>query len=258
MKPARRTRIRIVVISGRRMAAALFLAAFFAGVFAARPDQRGSPVTAPAQSGVFPQLRIDRPVREVPPAGKVMALTVNVDWGNDELVEMLDILDRYQVKATFFLTGRWARSFPELAREIASRGHEIGNHGLSHAHPTRLGREELVELIQGNVDVLKEAAGVTPVPLFAPPYGEQDARVVRTAAELGHWTTLWTLDTIDWQNPPPDTIVARVVPRARDGAIVLMHPKPQTVAALARIITGLQEKGYRLVPLWRMMQAQTP
>ena len=112
-----------------------------------------------------------------------------------------------------------------------------------------------VELIQGNVPVLREAAGVEPVPLFAPPYGEQDARVVRTAAELGHWTTLWTLDTIDWQEPPPETIVERVVPRARDGAIVLMHPKPQTVAALPRIIAGLREKGYRLVPLWQMMQS---
>jgi len=250
-------RVRIIVVTPKRLAAALLAAAFLVGLSTAWPGPRARPASAPG-SGVAEGLPIDRPVREVPQAGKAMAFTFNVDWGNDELVGILDVLDRYQVKATFFLTGRWARLFPDLAREIAARGHEIGNHGLSHAHPTRLGREELVELIQGNVAVLEAAAGVLPVPLFAPPYGEQDARVVRVAAELGHWTTLWTLDTIDWQNPSPETIVQRVVPRAKDGAIVLMHPKPQTLAALPRIIEGLEEKGFRLMPLWQMMQSTRP
>jgi len=247
--------LRVFVVTRRELLAAVLAAAFLTGLCLGALGTPARRVSAPPHSGPGYGIPRDQPVREVPSAGKAVALTVNVDWGNEELVQMLDVLDQHGVKATFFLTGRWAKLFPELAREIAARGHEIGNHGLSHAHPTQLGRDALVELIQGNVPVLREAAGVEPVPLFAPPYGEQDARVVRTAAELGHWTTLWTLDTIDWQEPPPETIVERVVPRARDGAIVLMHPKPQTVAALPRIIAGLREKGYRLVPLWQMMQS---
>ena len=182
-----------------------------------------------------------------------MALTVNVDWGNEVIPAMLDTFDRYGVKVTFFLTGRWAKAYPELAAEIASRGHEIGNHGTDHAHPTRLSDAELRDHIAANVEILRQAARTEPVPLYAPPYGEQDARVVRTAASLGHFTTLWSLDTIDWQDPPPETIVRRVVPRAADGAIVLMHPKPQTLEALSEILEGLEEKGYKVVPLWQMI-----
>ena len=226
------------------------------------PDGGAGPpggATAPRESeapgaGALSAFPMDRPVREVPGRAGRMAFTVNVDWGNEVLPDMLDVFDRYGVKATFFLTGRWAKAYPEMAAEIARRGHEIGNHGLAHAHPTQLSPGELKEHIAGNVEVLRAAAGVEPVPLYAPPYGEHDERVVREAALLGHWTTLWTLDTIDWQNPSPDTIYRRIVPRAAAGAIVLMHPKPQTVEALPRLIEGLNERGYALVPLYRLMQ----
>lgn len=199
------------------------------------------------------RLSMNEPVRQVPAAKGQMALTINVDWGNDELVAMLDVLDNYETKATFFLTGRWTKNFPELAKEVARRGHEIGNHGMSHAHPTHLSDGDLRTLIEDNIQLLKETTGTEPVPLFAPPYGEQDERVVRIASSLGQWTTLWTLDTIDWQNPSPDVIVQRILPRASDGAIILMHPKPQSLQALPTIIEGLKEKGFMLVPLGQMM-----
>ncbi len=246
----------IIVVTRRQLAVFFFVAGLIAGAWSALFSGKDLAASVTPAAPVRPELSLDQPVREVPSAEGMMALTINVDWGNDELVEMLDILDQYAVKATFFLTGRWARAFPDLAREIASRGHEIGNHGLSHAHPTQLSRKQLTEMIAANTQVLEQATGVRPVPLFAPPYGEQNHRVVQVAAELGYFTTLWTLDTIDWQEPPPDTILERVVPRARHGAIVLMHPKPQTVEALPRMIEGLQEKGFRLVPLWQMMQAE--
>lgn len=282
-------RFRVIVITRRRLAIFLFLAAAVLGMWttyvrevapASAPSERSVPRSerqdAPPAMHVEPDgLRPDggrvagaprtavrselsplRPVREVPSAKGMMAFTINVDWGNDELVQILDVLDDHGVKATFFLTGRWAKLYPQLAREIAERGHEIGNHGLSHAHPTQLTRERLVELIAQNTSVLKESTGVAPVPLFAPPYGEQNERVVQVAAEHGYFTTLWTLDTIDWQDPAPETILQRIVPRARDGAIVLMHPKLQTLQALPRMITGLKEQGFTLVPLWQMMQEE--
>jgi len=94
--------------------------------------------------------------------------------------------------------------------------------------------------------------------LYAPPYGEWDRRVVRQAADLGFHTTLWTLDTRDWQDPDAATIVARVVPKAASGSIVLMHPKPNTVAALPAILDGLTAKGLRAVPLTEMLKAAMP
>lgn len=251
-----RPAFRVIVITRRSLALVLFVAAAVVGIWTAYVDVVAVPANAPALPGARRELSPLQPVREVPSAKGMIALTVNVDWGNEVLVEMLDVLDRYGVKATFFLTGRWARLYPELAEEIAVRGHEIGNHGLSHAHPTQLSRAQLAELISGATEVLRQATGVSPVPLFAPPYGEQNRRVVEVAAQHGYYTTLWTLDTIDWQDPPPDTIVQRVVPRARDGAIVLMHPKPQTLEALPRMIEGLRAQGFTLVPLWHMMQGE--
>lgn len=239
--------LRIIYLTRRHVAGLLLgatlLAALWAGLFARR--------------ATFTQgeaLSLSQPVRQVPRATGRVALTVNVDWGNEVIPAMLDTFDRHGVKATFFLTGRWAKAFPEMAAEIAARGHEIGNHGVDHAHPTQLSDGQLREHIGGNVEILKAATGAEPVPLYAPPYGEQDARVVRVAAELGHFTTLWTLDTIDWQNPPPATIVRRVVPRATDGTIVLMHPKEQTLEALEEILEGLKAKGYSVVPLWQMIR----
>lgn len=248
-------RLRVFVITRKHLGAMIVLGAVIVGMWSVLSRETSLPASAPV-AGVRSELSLDRPIREVPSAKGMMALTINVDWGNDELLKMLDVLDRHQVKATFFLTGRWAKLYPDLAREIADRGHEIGNHGLSHAHPTQLTREQLVELIAGNNAVLENATGVAPVPLFAPPYGEQNQRVVQVAAELGYFTTLWTLDTIDWQNPSPETILQRIVPKAKDGAIVLMHPKPQSLEALSRMIAGIEEKGFTLLPLWQMMQAE--
>lgn len=212
--------------------------------------------TLPAAVGpvAVQPLTLDRPVRQVPQATGMMALTINVDWGNEVIPDMLTVLEEKGVRATFFLTGRWAARFPEMARMIAERGHEIGNHGQSHAHPTQLSAEALRQHIAGNVAVLREAIGREPVPLYAPPYGEQNERVVAAAKEQGHWTTLWTLDTIDWQDPAPSTIVQRIVPRAADGAIVLMHPKPQSLEALPAIIDGVRAAGFEWIPLYEMIR----
>lgn len=238
--------LRVIYLTRRHVAGVLLGAVFLAAVWAALLTRRAAFTQGEA-------LSLAQPVRQVPAAKGRVALTVNVDWGNEVIPGMLDTFDRHGVKATFFLTGRWAKAFPEMAAEIAARGHEIGNHGGNHAHPTHLSDGQLHEHIGGNVETLRTATGVEPVPLYAPPYGEQDARVVKIAANLGHMTTLWTLDTIDWQNPPPQTIVRRVVPRATDGAIVLMHPKEQTLEALEEILEGLKERGFDVVPLWKMI-----
>lgn len=242
-----------VVITRKRIVAALAFILALVIVWIGVGHWRTRSVSAPP--GASPTVPMDRPVREVKGATGRIALTINVDWGNEDLLQMLDLFDEHNVKATFFLTGRWATSFPEIAREIAARGHEVGNHGLRHDHPTQISAAALHEMIAGGIRAIEEATGVRPVPLFAPPYGEQDERVVRTAATLGLWTTLWTYDTIDWQEPPPHVIIDRIVPRASDGGIVLMHPKPQTVQALPEMIRALRQKGLEPTPLWEMMQA---
>ncbi|MHB1125550.1 MAG: polysaccharide deacetylase family protein [Bacillota bacterium] len=178
---------------------------------------------------------------------KSMALTFNVDWGEQFIPDILNTLADSQVKATFFITGRWAEKNPELAQNIAKAGHELGNHGYSHPHPDRLNKAQNQEEIRRTEEALLEATGKKTT-LFASPYGEHEPHVVMAADELGYQTIMWTIDTIDWQVDRSAQVIAdKVLTKAQNGAIVLMHPTDRSTAALPRILSGLQGQGYKLV-----------
>lgn len=195
-----------------------------------------------------------QPVYRGPQDRPWVALAINVDWGDEVLPEMLATLRRHGVRATFFLTGRWARRSSELARRIAEEGHEIGNHGLDHVHPTELGDAELRRLVEENAGLLQEVTGQRPA-LFAPPYGEVDERIVRLAAATGHHTVMWTVDTLDWQRPHPSAILERVAQRVEPGAIILMHPTEPTVQALPDLLALLQSRGLSPVTVGQLVAA---
>ena len=186
---------------------------------------------------------------------QAMALTINVDWGEEYLPGMLDTLAKKNVKATFFLPGRWAGKFSDLALDIAQRGHEIGNHGYAHDHPNALGADLLQVDIQKAAVAIKKATNVQPR-LFAPAYGEYNSTVLKVADDLGYETIMWTLDTIDWQKPSPEVILNRIVPRASNGAIILMHPTKSTSQALPQMINQLKQKGYKLETVSKLIYAQ--
>ncbi|MDN5363787.1 MAG: hypothetical protein PWQ91_848 [Eubacteriales bacterium] len=184
---------------------------------------------------------------------KEMALTVNVVWGEEYLPAMLEILRREKVAATFFIGGQWAEDNPKLLQKIAAYGHEIGSHGYSHPHPTALSPQENREELIKTEKIIKKITG-RKVKLFAPPYGEYNQEVLDVAAELGYRTIMWTADTIDWQRPAPEVIVRRVLEKAGNGVIVLMHPTEPTVKALPEIIRELKKRGYKLVTVSRLLQ----
>lgn len=183
---------------------------------------------------------------------KSLALTVNVFWGEEYLPQMLDILAHHKVKATFFIGGTWAEKFPDLVLSIQKAGHEIGSHGYSHPHPDRIGKQGNLEDINKAGKIIYQITGHIPQ-LYAPPYGERGPAVLEAAREAGYNTILWSIDTVDWQRPGSDVIVKRVLNRADNGAIVLMHPTAPTVEALSQIITGLQEKGFSLVTVTELL-----
>jgi probable sporulation protein (polysaccharide deacetylase family) len=179
---------------------------------------------------------------------KMVSLTFNVDWGEEYLPQLLEILKEEDIKATFFVTGKWAERQPDLTKKIVEGGHDLGNHGHGHRHLKNLSNEELAKEITDGEKVLQRVSGQKPK-LFAPAYGEVDERISRVAGQLGYEVIMWSLDTIDWQNPDVATIVKRVVPRIHNDAIILMHPTKPTVEALPRIIKQLKEEGYRMVPV---------
>lgn len=195
------------------------------------------------------------PIEQVKTEKKVMALTINVDWGGEFLPGILDALDKYNAKATFFLTGRWAKNNPEMVKEIQARGHAIENHGYSHPHPDQISISANQEEILKTERIIQESTG-TKTMYYAPPYGERRAPGLKAAENLGYKTILWTLDTVDWRpESTPEIITKRIVDPAvrfgikptREGAIVLMHPKENTVKALPNILSQLTNEGFQFI-----------
>ncbi|MGB9885432.1 MAG: polysaccharide deacetylase family protein [Moorellales bacterium] len=183
------------------------------------------------------------PVREVITDEKLVALTF--DDGPHPLTEAyLEALAQAGARATFFLVAARARRYPELARRLALAGHEVANHSLYHG---RLGNqtEESVraELVEAN-QLLKEITGWVPV-LFRPPYGEKGDSLLRAAQAAGLTVVTWSVDPRDWEDPPPEVIVSRVLQHLRPGAIVILHEgHPHTLQALPLCLSALKQKGY--------------
>lgn len=195
---------------------------------------------------------VSKPIEQVKTDQKIMALTINVDWGEEYIPAILKELEKSKTHVTFFITGRWAKKNPELLKEIFNSGHQIENHGYSHPHPDQLSVGANQEEIKKTESIIEGIIGKR-THLYAPPYGEKGVSGLRAAHELGYKTILWTLDTVDWRTDSTPEIIARRImnPAIRfgikpnkSGAIVLMHPKENTVRALPVILKQLAAEGY--------------
>lgn len=178
------------------------------------------------------------------PAKKMVALTFDATYGDNQTARLLQVLRDNSIQATFFLSGIWPLNYPGLARDIAAAGHELGNHSYSHPHMTQLTLPEARDQIIRADALIRNTTG-KPSYLFRPPYGEYNQSLVNAAAELGYITVIWTIDSLDWQDPGVDVIINRVNNNIEPGAIVLLHQAAtQTPDALPQIISHLRETGY--------------
>jgi peptidoglycan/xylan/chitin deacetylase (PgdA/CDA1 family) len=138
-------------------------------------------------------------------------LAITFDDGPNPAVtpKLLDLLDRYDAKATFFMIGRFVRECPELAREVHARGHLLGNHTQSHPNLFWLTPAAVRNELSQCQDALRAATGES-ASFFRPPYGFRNPWVVSTAAELGMQTVMWTLIPGDWYGKPAEWLVPRM------------------------------------------------
>ncbi|MEK5436892.1 MULTISPECIES: polysaccharide deacetylase family protein [Paenibacillus] len=195
------------------------------------------------------------PIYRGNPAKPMVSLIINVAWGNQYIVPMLDILDEENVKVTFFLDGSWLSKNPELATEMLKRGHEMENHAYTHPNMSTLSRARATVEIEKTQKLLKESLGVTNK-WFAPPSGDFDQETVEIASSLGLKTVLWTVDTVDWRNPSPESIVAKITSKAEPGTLVLMHPTASSSKALKAMIRGIKAKGLQLGTVSQTLSAE--
>ena len=184
-----------------------------------------------------------------------ISLMINVYWGTEYLDGMLEILDNYDVKTTFFVGGTWAVKESDMLEKIYESGHEIGNHGYSHKDQDKLSREQNQKEILMTHNIVDELLGFE-MNLFAPPSGAYSKTTVEVASELGYQTIMWTRDTIDWRDKDADLIYSRAVKDAKGGDLVLMHPTEKTLEALEQIIITLQEKGLKITTVSDNLSAE--
>ena len=168
---------------------------------------------------------------------------INVYQGNEYVKDILDILDLYKVKTTFFIGGSWAVKNVDLVKEIYTRGHELGNHGFYHKDQDSLDFEANVQEIKMCHKVISENLGVE-MTLFAPPSGAYSITTVDAATSLNYKTIMWTRDTIDWRDQDEDLIYKRAIKDMSNGDLVLMHPTEKTVQALTNILSTAINNGF--------------
>ena len=172
---------------------------------------------------------------------------------------ILEILEEYGNKATFFMVGENVGYYPAAARAVVEAGHEIGNHTFSHRKFGRMGRADLEREI---VSCEEAIAALTerPVRFIRPPEGEMSETVRRVAGELRYRVILWDVDTRDWAHTPPDEISRHILDTVQAGDIILMHdfigydsPTPE---ALRMVIPALLARGYRFVTVGEMLDGE--
>ena len=183
---------------------------------------------------------------------KAIALTVNVDWGEEYIPDMLKEFKKHDAQVTFFVTGRWAEKNPELLQEMSKAGHSIQNHGYKHLHFNQLAEDQAQEQIKKAEKVIEEITGKKSR-FFASPYGEQSKKLMQAVSGLNYDLIMWSIDTIDWQRPAPETIIKRVTNRIHNDAIILMHPTEPTVKALPGMLSQLKEEGYKMVTIEKIL-----
>jgi len=200
---------------------------------------------------VFKQVKPNIHLEDLPPAPiykgnpekPMVSFIINVAWGNEYLSDMLATLKQHHVTATFFLEGRWAQKYPELAQMITDAGHEVGNHSFTHPDMKNLSTVQIQQEIAKTNGVIKATTGSIPK-WFAPPSGSFKDEVVKVASNEEMGTIMWSVDTIDWQKPTPDVLIQRVMSKVHNGAIILMHPTAATAQSLEQLI--LQIKNNKL------------
>lgn len=184
---------------------------------------------------------------------KVVALTFDAAWGNEDTQTLIDILGKYNVSATFFVVGEWVDKYPESVLALSQAGHEIMNHSNDHAHFSSLSVEEIVANINTCSDKIEAVTGVRPT-LFRPPYGEYDDHVIATVRSMGIEPIQWDVDSLDWKGISADEITQRVVSRVQSGSIVLFHNAAEhTPEALPAIIETLLQEGYTFLSVSQLI-----
>ncbi|MFC3040343.1 polysaccharide deacetylase family protein [Virgibacillus xinjiangensis] len=195
------------------------------------------------------------PIYRGHPDKEMVAFLINVSWGTEHIPDILRVLKENNVKATFFIEGKWAKENAGYVKMIHEQGHVVGNHAYNHPDMRKLSSGDIAEQISRTNDIIKATIGISPE-WFAPPSGNYTDEVVRTAHQMEMETILWTVDTIDWKNPSVSVMINRVNDRIHRGATILMHPTPAIVEGLEPLIKNIKGRGYKIDTIDKLLREE--
>ncbi|MGV8145943.1 MAG: polysaccharide deacetylase family protein [Alkaliphilus sp.] len=197
---------------------------------------------------VFSQER-KLPIYSVDTEKKLIAISFDAAWGAENTGEILKILEKYDVKTTFFLVGFWVEKYPDMVKIIHEAGHEIGNHSTTHPNMSKLSKEGIAKELNITSDKIEKIIGVRPV-VFRPPFGDYNNLLIFTAEELGYETIQWSIDSLDWKELGVNHVVKRVINNVEKGSIILFHNNAKYVTQfLPAILKELINEKYEIVPI---------
>ncbi len=180
---------------------------------------------------------------------KMISISFDAAWGNEDTQALIDILGKYQIKATFFVVGDWVDKYPESVKALHDAGHEVMNHSNHHDHYGKLSMDQIVADVNACNDKIEAVTGVRPT-LIRPPYGEYDDNAILAIRSAGMEPIQWDVDSLDWKDLSAPDITKRVTSKVQAGSIVLFHNAAKhTPEALPGIIETLLQQGYTFVPI---------
>lgn len=196
------------------------------------------------------------PIYSVKRDDKKIALSFDAAWGADLTDSILSILEKYNVKTTFFVVGKWAEQYPDKVKALSDAGHEVENHSYGHPHMTNMSKEDMINELERCNAKIEEITGKHPT-LLRPPYGDYNNAVIEAAEQCSMHTIQWSVDSLDWKGISADDIVKRVVPKVTNGSIVLFHNAGEhTPEALPAILESLISEGYEIVPVSELIYTE--
>ena len=191
------------------------------------------------------------PIYSVKREDKVAAITFDINWAKEEnLYTILDILDKYNTKATFFIMGAWVNQNDENVEKlkaIVERGHEIGNHSYLHPNFTKIGDDKIREELRKTNEIIEKLTGIKPV-LFRFPSGDYNAEANRVVLNEGFISIQWDCDSVDWREEGAEIEYSRIKENLKPGSILLFHNNAKyTPENLERLLKDYQKKEYKFV-----------
>jgi peptidoglycan/xylan/chitin deacetylase (PgdA/CDA1 family) len=184
---------------------------------------------------------------------KQIIFTFDGGAGIQSMQEILDTLQKHNIKSTFFTTGTWANQNQEYIKKIASNGHEIFNHTYTHPYLTNVSDEQIISELKRTEDLIMLLTHKSTKPYFRAPYGDRNLHVREIAGKQGYQSIYWTIDALDWKESEGYTaeqVKQRIYTNQRPGAIILMHIGDTiTGQILDEVLTKLEGDGYQIVPL---------